>query len=87
MSLSKIHVPQKKVLVIPRKWWLCPDMTKNVFTGMLSKTKRNVFVHTCILCRRVVSLSKIHVPQKKVLVIPRKWWLCPDMTKMCLLGC
>ena len=30
---------------------------------------------------RVVSLSKIHLPLKKVLVIPRKRWLRPNMTK------
>ena len=33
--------------------------------------------------RHVVSLSKIHIPPKKVLVIPRKRWLCPDMTENC----
>ena len=27
----------QKVLVIPRKRWLGPDMTKKLFTGMLSK--------------------------------------------------
>ena len=30
---------------------------------------------------RVVSLSKIHLPPKKVLVIPRKRWLRPEMTE------
>ena len=30
---------------------------------------------------RVVSLSKIHLPPQKVLVIPRKRWLCPSMTE------
>ena len=33
--------------------------------------------------RRVVSLSKIHLPPKNVLVIPRKRWLRPDMTENC----
>ena len=33
--------------------------------------------------RRVVSLSKIHLPPTKVLVIPRKQWLPPDITKNC----
>ena len=31
----------------------------------------------------VVSLSKIHLPPKKVLVIPRKRWLRPDITENC----
>ena len=31
--------------------------------------------------RRVVSLGKINLPSKKVLVIPRKRWLRPDMTE------
>ena len=35
---------------------------------------------------RVVSLSKIHLPPKKVLVIPRKQWLLPDMIEKLLLG-
>ena len=35
VSLSKIylHAPPKKVLVIPRKRWLCPDMTDKLLTG------------------------------------------------------
>ena len=36
--------------------------------------------------RRVVSLSKDTFTPGKVLVIPRKWWLRPHMTKNCLLG-
>ena len=36
--------------------------------------------------RRVVSLSKIHLPPKKVLIIPRKRWLRPDMTEKLLTG-
>ena len=31
---SKIHLPPKKVLVIPRKRWLSPDMTEKLLTGM-----------------------------------------------------
>ena len=38
------------------------------------------------LGRRVVSLSKIHLPPKKVMVIPRKRWLRPDMTEKLLTG-
>ena len=33
VSLSKIHLPPKKVLVIPRKQWLHPDMTEKLLTG------------------------------------------------------
>ena len=29
----------QKVLVIPRKRWLRPDMTETLFTGMLSKNE------------------------------------------------
>ena len=36
--------------------------------------------------RRVVSLSKIHLPPQKVLVIPRKRWLRPAMTEKLLTG-
>ena len=36
--------------------------------------------------RRVVSLSKIPFNSQKVLVIPRKRWLCPDMTEKLLTG-
>ena len=27
------HIHSPKVLVIPRKWRLCPDMTEKLFTG------------------------------------------------------
>ena len=37
LSLSKTYLPPK-VLVIPRKRWLCPNMTEKLFTGMLSIT-------------------------------------------------
>ena len=36
--------------------------------------------------RCVVSLSMIHLPPKKVLVIPRKVWLHPNMTEKLLSG-
>ena len=44
MSLSKDTFTPQKVLVIPRKRWLCSDMTEKLFTGMLSlnKTKPKV---------------------------------------------
>ena len=33
---------------------------------------------------RVVALSKIYLPPKNVLVIPRKRWLCPEVTEKLL---
>ena len=33
VSLSKIHFTSQKVLVIPRKRWLRPDMTEKSLTG------------------------------------------------------
>ena len=36
--------------------------------------------------RHVVSLSKIHLPFKEVLLIPGKRWLRPDMTEKLLTG-
>ena len=44
VSLSKIHLPPLKVLVIPRKRWLRPDMTEKLFTKTLSlnPNKHNV---------------------------------------------
>ena len=43
VSLSKDTFTHPKVLVIPRKRWLRPDMTEKLFTGTLSlnKTKAN----------------------------------------------
>ena len=44
--LSKDTFIPQKVLVIPRKRWLHPDMTEKLFTGMLSlnKTKTKTFL-------------------------------------------
>ena len=39
VSLSKDTFTPRKVLVIPRKRWLHPDMTEKLFTGMLSLNK------------------------------------------------
>ena len=33
VSLAKTHLLPEKVLVIPRKRWLRPDMTEKLFTG------------------------------------------------------
>ena len=44
VSLRKDTFTPQKVLGIPRKRWLRPDMTEKLFTGMLSlnKTKTNL---------------------------------------------
>ena len=44
-----IYLP--KVLVIPRKRWLHPDMTEKLFTGMLSKkeTKKTILLDLKII--------------------------------------
>ena len=39
VSLSKDTFTPQKVLVIPMKRWLRPDMTEKLFTGMLSLNK------------------------------------------------
>ena len=36
VSLSKDTLTPRKVLVIPRKLWLCPDMTEKLLTELLS---------------------------------------------------
>ena len=36
VSLSKYTFTPRKVLVMPRKWWLRPDTTEKLFTGSLS---------------------------------------------------
>ena len=45
MSWSKDTFTPQKVLVIPRKLWLHPDMTEKLFTGTLSpnKTKNQIW--------------------------------------------
>ena len=42
VSLSKDTFTPRKVLVIPRKWWLCPDMTEKLLTGMLNQHKQEL---------------------------------------------
>ena len=48
VSLSRDTFTPGKVLVIPRKWWLHPNMTEKLFTGMLSlnKTKQTDIIKT-----------------------------------------
>ena len=42
VSLSKIHLPPKSTgYRLPRMLWLRPDMTEKLFTGTLSKRKKN----------------------------------------------
>ena len=52
VSLSKDTFTPRKVLVIPRKWWLCPYMTEKLFTGTLSLNKT---VKTLINLLKMVS--------------------------------
>ena len=44
VSLSKIHLPSKKVLVIPRMW-LRSDMTEKLLTGTLNLNKTKKFLY------------------------------------------
>ena len=46
VSLSKTYVPPK-VLVIPRKRWLRPNMTEKLFTGTLSINPNQKFTILC----------------------------------------
>ena len=49
VSLNKTYLPPK-VLVIPRKRWLRPNMTEKMFTGTLSirKKQHKKNMYTCI---------------------------------------
>ena len=46
VSLSKTYLPPKKVLVIPRKRWLCPNMTEKLFTWTLSIKPNQIILHS-----------------------------------------
>ena len=47
MSLSKDTFTPRKVLVIPRKQWLCPNMTEKLLTGTLSiNTNKMTYKHS-----------------------------------------
>ena len=50
-QLSKMAATIIGSMVIPRKRWLCPDMTEKLFNGTLSKneTKRKSYVNTATL--------------------------------------
>ena len=69
VSLSRTYLPPKKVLVIPRKRWLHPNMTEELFTGTLSikpNQKPNEMVLKCHLiwnhsvCFLVMRILSIH---------------------------
>ena len=51
VSLSKTYFP-KKVLVIPKKRWLCRNMTEKLFTGTISfkQTKNNICFMVSSVC-------------------------------------
>ena len=54
VSLSEtLYSP--KVLVIPRKRWLCPDMTEKLLTGTLSP---NTHTHTEVETPKICSLNE-----------------------------
>ena len=42
VSLEQDTFTSQKVLVIPRKRWLHPDMTEKLFTGTLSKNENKI---------------------------------------------
>ena len=58
VSLSKDTFTPRKVLVIPRKRWLRPDITEKLFTGSLSHSKPfppsmivQALMHVLITCK------------------------------------
>ena len=58
VSLSKTYLPPK-VLVIPRKRWLYPNMTEKLFTGTLSiKPNQNKSYSTAVLVMRINNLRR-----------------------------
>ena len=57
VSLSKVTFTTRKVLVIPRKQWLCPDMTEKLLTGTLSiNTNKTKVVKISNLCQLKLAL-------------------------------
>ena len=53
VSLSKDTFTPRKVLVIPRKWWLRPDMTEKLLNGTVS-ININKHIHTCYKFGKVI---------------------------------
>ena len=71
--LEQATIILQKVLVIPRKRWLRPNMTEKLFTGTLRINQPTIYsgangrgVNTCL--SRVVSLGKDTFTPRKVLV-------------------
>ena len=52
--LSKNTFTPRKVLVIPRKRWLRPDMTEKLFTGTLSLNKTKTKLAEFLINRHTV---------------------------------
>ena len=82
VSLSKTYLPPKKVLVIPRKRWLHPNMAEKLFTGMLSikpnQKPKQAQVSGCPRSEgRFLLLAGIYWTKVKVPTIPWGWgpWL------------
>ena len=58
VSLSKIHLPPKKVLVIPRKRWLHPDMTEKLLTGTKSLNPNKSYAYVLICCSEMTEAER-----------------------------
>ena len=54
VSLSKTYLPPK-VLVIPRKRWLRPNMTEKLFTGTLNIKPKHMYLRVQITCIEILS--------------------------------
>ena len=62
MSLSKDIFTPEKVLVIPRKQWLLPGMTKKLFTGMLNLNQNQKQFYKLALSFIVLWYCLKHIP-------------------------
>ena len=70
---SARHIYSPKVLVIPRKRWLCPNMTEKLFTGTL-RINQPTFGKD-LLTRLIVScLDKIYVYFSHYRIEERMFW-------------
>ena len=63
VSLSKAHFTPQKVLVIPRKRWLRPNMTEKLFTGTL-----RINQPTNQLSEKVFRLQIVMLPGREYIV-------------------
>ena len=75
------HIYSPKVLVIPRKWWLRPSMTENLFTGMLriSQPTSSKATKTLGFLRRNLAFTPRHTKEiaYKTLVRPKLEYAAP----------